>query len=118
MSACPAPTACSGDKYLTVPKIVAVCVCAVVVCCCSLAIPKSSTFTISPPFAPFASFAGTYTLTDHELIFRPLVTMNPNNMRGRPFQSIRTQWEGEDVWLIYTGVDGTQNRVRLTRVTE
>ena len=69
-------------------------------------------------FAPFASFAGTYTLTDHELIFRPLVTMNPNNMRGRPFQSIRTQWEGEDVWLIYTGVDGTQNRVRLTRVTE
>jgi hypothetical protein len=69
-------------------------------------------------FSPFASFAGTYTLTSNELVFRPLVTMNPNNMRGRPFQTIRTQWEGDDIWLIYTGVDGTQNRVRLTRVKE
>lgn len=69
-------------------------------------------------FAPFASFAGTYSLMDNTLVFHPLVTMNPNNMRGRPFQSIRTQWAGEDIWLIYTGVDGTQNRVRLTRVAD
>jgi hypothetical protein len=69
-------------------------------------------------FTPFASFAGTYTVNDGVLVFRPLVTMNPNNMRGRPFQSIKTEWAGEDVWLIYTGADGTQNRVRLTRVPD
>jgi hypothetical protein len=69
-------------------------------------------------FAPFASFAGTYTVDDDVLTFRPLVTMNPNNMRGRPFQPIRTEWAGEDVWFIYTSLDGRQNRVRLIRVPD
>ncbi len=79
---------------------------------------KASDADRGKAFAPFASFAGTYSLTDDTLVLHPLVTMNPNNMRGRPFQSIRTQWSGDDIWLIYTGVDGTQNRVRLTRVQE
>jgi hypothetical protein len=70
-------------------------------------------------FTPFASFAGTYTVDDKDvLVLHPLVTMNPNNMRGRPYQSIKTEWAGEDVWFIYTGVDGIQNRVRLTRVPD
>ncbi len=50
--------------------------------------PLSATSTeadMGKTFAPFASFAGTYTLADRELVFHPLVTMNPNNMRGRPF---------------------------------
>ena len=69
-------------------------------------------------FTQFTSFAGTYTLTDGTLVFRPLVSMNPNSMRGRPFQSIATKWEADDLWLIYTGNDGAQNRVRLARVQE
>jgi hypothetical protein len=69
-------------------------------------------------FTPFASFAGSYTVKDDVLVFRPLVTMNPNNMRGRPFQSIKTEWADQDLWFIYTGADGTQNRVRLTRVPD
>ena len=69
-------------------------------------------------FAPFASFAGSYTVDDDELVFRPLVTMNPNNMRGRPFQPIGVEWAGEDVWFIYTSDDGVQNRVRLTPVSD
>ncbi|MDP3494731.1 MAG: hypothetical protein Q8R82_16590 [Hyphomonadaceae bacterium] len=69
-------------------------------------------------FTQFTSFAGTYTLEDSTLVFRPLVSMNPNSMRGRPFQSIKTEWAGDDIWLIYTGTDGAQNRVRLTRVQE
>jgi hypothetical protein len=69
-------------------------------------------------FAPFVSFAGTYTLSDNVLVFRPLVTQNPNNMRGLPFQSIKTEWAGEDVWLIYTSREGRQNRVRLARVED
>jgi hypothetical protein len=69
-------------------------------------------------FAPFASFAGTYTVDDDELVFRPLVTMNPNNMRGRPFQPIRIEWADPDVWFIYTGADSVQNRVRLTPVED
>jgi hypothetical protein len=69
-------------------------------------------------FAPFASFAGTYTLDDDELVFRPLVTMNPNNMRGRPFQPIEVEWADKDVWFIYTGANGVQNRVRLTPVAD
>lgn len=69
-------------------------------------------------FTQFTSFAGTYTLTEGTLVFRPLVSMNPNSMRGRPFQSIETNWAGDDLWLIYTGNDGAQNRVRLTRVAE
>ena len=56
---------------------------------------------------------GTYTLDDSTLVFRPLVSMNPNNMRGRPFQSIRTEWAGDDIWLIYTGAEGVQNRCLL-----
>ena len=73
---------------------------------------------ISRTFTGFSSFAGTYTLDDNTLVFRPLVSMNPNNMRGRPFQSIRTEWAGDDIWLIYTGAEGVQNRVRLTRVPD
>jgi hypothetical protein len=69
-------------------------------------------------FAPFVSFAGTYTLSNNVLVFRPLVTQNPNNMRGIPFQSIKTEWAGEDVWLIYTSREGRQNRVRLARVPD
>jgi len=69
-------------------------------------------------FTPFASFAGTYTVEEDELVFRPLVTMNPNNMRGRPFQPIRIEWADSDVWFIYTGADGVQNRVRLTPVAD
>jgi len=80
--------------------------------------PKPTEAEMGKAFEPFASFSGTYTITDGELVFRPLVTMNPSNMRGRPFRSIRTQWAGDDIWLIYTGLDGTQNRVRLTRVPD
>jgi hypothetical protein len=69
-------------------------------------------------FAPFASFAGTYTVEEDELVFRPLVTMNPNNMRGRPFQPIRIEWAVPDVWFVYTGANGIQNRVRLTPITD
>ena len=69
-------------------------------------------------FAPYASFAGTYTVEKNELVFRPLVTMNPNNMRGRPFQPIKVEWADPDVWFIYTGADGVQNRVRLTPVAD
>lgn len=69
-------------------------------------------------FAPFASFAGSYTVKNDVLVFRPLVTMNPNNMRGRPFQPIEVEWADQDVWFIYTGADGAQNRVRLTRVED
>lgn len=66
----------------------------------------------------FSSFAGTYTVREGVLIFRPLVAKNPDNMRGRPFQAIATEWAGEDVWFIYTSQDGRQNRVRLTRVQD
>ena len=69
-------------------------------------------------FTPFASFAGTYTVTDDVLTFRPLVTIDPNSMRGRPFRPIDVEWAGEDVWFIYTGADGVQNRVRLTPVPD
>jgi hypothetical protein len=66
----------------------------------------------------FVSFAGTYTLRDDELVLTPVVSQNPNNMRGPPFQTIKVQWEGEDVWFIYTNSAGTQNRTRLVRVEE
>jgi hypothetical protein len=69
-------------------------------------------------FAPFASFAGTYTVDEDELVFRPLVTLNPNNMRGRPFQPIKVEWADPDVWFVYTGANGIQNRVRLTPVAD
>jgi hypothetical protein len=69
-------------------------------------------------FTSFASFAGTYTVNSDVLVFRPLVTLDPNNMRGRPFQPIQVEWAGEDVWFIYTGSDGVQNRVRLTPVQD
>jgi hypothetical protein len=69
-------------------------------------------------FAAFASFAGAYTVDEDTLVFRPLVTMNPNNMRGRPFQPIKIEWADPDVWFIYTGADGVQNRVRLTPVED
>ena len=39
-------------------------------------------------------------------------------MRGPPFQTIDVEWEGEDVWLIYTNSAGTQNRTRLVRVAD
>lgn len=69
-------------------------------------------------FAPFASFAGTYTVDEGTLVFRPLVTLNPNNMRGRPFQPIKIEWADADVWFIYTGANNVQNRVRLTPVAD
>ena len=69
-------------------------------------------------FTPFASFAGNFTVKNDVLTFTPLVTKNPNNMRGRPFQPIKLEWSGNDVWFIYTGVDGTQNRTRLSPVTD
>ncbi len=70
-------------------------------------------------FGAFTSFGGTYTVDDKNvLILVPIVTKNPNNMRGRPFQSIQIEWAGSDVWFIYTGADGTQNRTRLTPVAD
>lgn len=69
-------------------------------------------------FAPFASFAGTYTVENEILVFRPLVTMNPNNMRGRPFQPIRIEWADPDVWFNYGSETGVENRVRLTPVSD
>jgi hypothetical protein len=69
-------------------------------------------------YGAFASFAGTYKVEDNVLVFRPLVAKNPSNMRGRPFQSIKTEWAGDDVWLIYTREDGRENRVRLTRIED
>jgi hypothetical protein len=70
-------------------------------------------------FGAFVSFGGTYTVDDKDtLVLSPIVTKNPNNMRGRPFQSIKLEWAGNDVWFIYTGADGTQNRTRLTPVTD
>lgn len=69
-------------------------------------------------FTPFASFGGTYTVEKDVLTFLPMVSKNPNNMRGRPFQSIQVEWADDDVWFIYTGMDGTQNRTRLTPVKD
>lgn len=66
----------------------------------------------------FASFGGEYAVEGDKLTLRPIVTKDPNNMRGRPFQPITLQWEGKDVWFIYTGLDGTQNRTRLTPVED
>jgi len=79
---------------------------------------KPTDAQLGKAFAPFVSFAGTYTLSNNVLVFRPLVTQNPNNMRGLPFQSIKTEWAGEDIWLIYTSREGRQNRVRLARVAD
>lgn len=69
-------------------------------------------------FTPFVSFGGTYTVEKDVLTLLPIVTKDPNNMRGRPFQSIRLEWAGSDVWFIYTGSDGVQNRTRLTPVED
>lgn len=67
---------------------------------------------------PFASFGGEYAVDGDKLTLKPIVTKDPNNMRGRPFQPIELAWEGSDVWFIYTGSDGTQNRTRLTPVAD
>lgn len=67
---------------------------------------------------PFASFGGEYTVEGNKLTLKPIVTKDPNNMRGRPFQPIELEWEGNDVWFVYTGADGTQNRTRLTPVAD
>ncbi len=69
-------------------------------------------------YQSFVSFAGTYTLRKDELVLTPVVSQNPNDMRGPPFLSIKVEWEGEDVWFIYTNSAGTQNRTRLVRVTD
>lgn len=69
-------------------------------------------------YASFVSFGGTYALRDGELILRGMVSQNPSNMQGRPFQSIKVEWEGEDVWFIYTNAAGVQNRTRLVRVAD
>ena len=69
-------------------------------------------------YESFTSFAGTYTLREDVLVFRATASQNPNNMLGRPFQSIDVKWDGEDVWFIYTNSAGTQNRTRLVRVPD
>ncbi len=66
----------------------------------------------------FASFGGEYTVEDNKLSLKPIVTKDPNNMRGRPFQPIELEWEGSDVWFVYNGADGAQNRARLTPVAD
>jgi len=69
-------------------------------------------------YQSFISFAGTFTLRDDVLVLAAIASQNPNNMRGRPFQSIDVKWEGEDVWFIYTNSEGVQNRTRLVRVAD
>ncbi len=70
-------------------------------------------------FTPFASFAGTYTASDDgNLMLTPVVSKTPNNMRGRPFQPVAMEWAGNDVWFIFSGEDGSENRTRLTPVTD
>lgn len=69
-------------------------------------------------YQSFASFAGTYTLREGELALTPVVSQNPNDMRGPPYLSIKVEWEGEDVWFIYTNSAGIQNRTRLVRVPD
>jgi len=69
-------------------------------------------------FGPFASFAGRFSVDDTEIMLWPAVNINPNNMRGRPFQPFELQWEGEDAWLIYSGEGGVTGRTRLTRVSD
>lgn len=69
-------------------------------------------------YTSFVSFGGTYALRDGVLILRGAVSANPGNMQGRPFQSINVQWEGEDVWFIYTNAAGIENRTRLVRVPD
>ncbi len=66
----------------------------------------------------FVSFAGTFTLREDVLVLAAVVSQNPNTMRGRPFQSIDVQWEGEDVWFIYKNAEGVENRTRLVRVPD
>lgn len=69
-------------------------------------------------FGPYTSFGGRFDINaDGVLVFWPAVTLNPNNMRGRPFQSIQMEWEGDDVWFVYTSTDGAENRTRLTKVS-
>lgn len=79
---------------------------------------KPSDEAMAQNYESFVSFAGTYTLKDDELVLTPVATLNPNNMRGRPYQTIDVKWEGEDVWFIYTNSVGTQNRTRLVRVAD
>ena len=69
-------------------------------------------------FGPYTSFGGNFDIDPQGvLVLWPAVTLNPNNMRGRPFQSIQMEWEGDDVWFVYTGTDGAENRTRLTKVS-
>lgn len=69
-------------------------------------------------YASFVSFGGAYALRNGELILRATAAQNPNNMRGRPFQSIKVEWEGDDVWFVYANAAGIQNRTRLVRVPD
>lgn len=71
-------------------------------------------------FSAYSSFGGRFDVNDDGVLqFWPAVTLNPNNMRGRPFQSIETEWADDgDVWFVYTGSDGAQNRTRLTKVSQ
>jgi hypothetical protein len=69
-------------------------------------------------YRSFVSFGGKFTLRDDVLVLSAISSQNPNNMRGRPFQSIDVTWEGEDVWFIYTNAEGVQNRTRLVRVPD
>ncbi len=71
-------------------------------------------------YGPYSSFGGRFDVEGNDLLtFWPAVTLNPNNMRGRPFQSINLEWQDDgDVWFVYTSTDGAQNRTRLTRVSD
>jgi hypothetical protein len=70
-------------------------------------------------YTSFVSFGGTFTLREGVLVLRATASQNPNNMQGRPFQSIDVTWEGEDtVWFVYTNSAGIQNRTRLVRVAD
>lgn len=70
-------------------------------------------------YSAYSSFGGRFDVDEEGILqFWPAVTLNPNNMRGRPFQSIETEWaDNGDVWFVYTGSDGAQNRTRLTKVS-
>jgi hypothetical protein len=74
--------------------------------------------TMGRNYQSYVSFAGTHTLRDGKLVLTPVVSQNPNDMRGPPYLSIDVEWEGEDVWFIYTNSAGTQNRTRLVRVPD
>lgn len=67
-------------------------------------------------FGGYASFAGRFSIDGDEVILWPLVSLNPNNMRGRPFQPFQMEWDDQGVWFVYPGDGGVEYRTRLTPV--